>query len=95
MTAPPLKKEKVNCTAKNRRPDELTARAAAMQQLRFIREHYEALPDEKKRSHQMKRVMYVYRCKLCDGWHLTSRGKAQWRVTENDPYGVGRVDDEQ
>ena len=92
MTAPPPKQIKVNCANKKRRPDEITARAAAMMQLKKIREDYALLSDEMRRKHEMKRVMYVYRCRLCDGWHLSSKGKPQWRVTEDDPYGMRQVE---
>lgn len=59
MSAPPKKKRIVTCENKNRHPDELTARAAA---LHSIERH----PPENG-------ALWIYQCPVCRGWHLTKR----------------------
>jgi hypothetical protein len=56
MSAPPLKKEVRVCQKKHRHPDELTARAAAMDAIQ---------------RHGNTDKLFVYRCEHCKGWHLT------------------------
>lgn len=51
-----------NCKQKSRFTDEPQARAAALVALEHPR------PYEK----QPKTVLWVYRCKHCSGWHMTS-----------------------
>lgn len=55
------------CVAKNRYPDELTARAAG--------QHY--------REHYASELLYIYRCPHCAGFHLTrtphhKRSSVEW-----------------
>lgn len=71
MSAPPPRPSKARCQAKRRHADELTARAAAAS-------HLEAGSDRVK--------LYVYRCKHCDGWHLTKHWQPAPSVTAGDPY---------
>lgn len=69
MTAPPLKGHTKTCASKRRYPCELTARAAAM--------------DSIERNGNAK-VLGVYRCPQCGGWHLT-RQMGDYAVTSADP----------
>jgi len=69
MTAPPLKGHNKTCASKRRYPCELTARAAAM--------------DSIERNGNAK-VLGVYRCPYCNGWHLT-RQVGDYAVTSADP----------
>jgi hypothetical protein len=72
VTAPPPKKPIVTCASKRRHPDELTARAAASLHL------------ERK---EMGDELFVYRCPICDGWHLTGNQQgAAAAVTAGDPF---------
>lgn len=52
--------EHVVCLSKRRYPDESTARAFGMRAL--------ARPDNPQNA------LYVYRCVICGGWHLTKQG---------------------
>lgn len=69
MTAPPPKGHAKTCANKRRYPCELTARAAAM--------------DSIERNGNAK-VLGVYRCPYCNGWHLT-RQVGAYAVTSADP----------
>jgi hypothetical protein len=61
-----------SCKKKHRHPDEITARAAAM--------------DSIQKYHNVK-TLYVYNCPVCSGWHLTKSSKDHTiKVTEDDPF---------
>lgn len=71
MTAPPLKKPVANCKAKKRHATEFNARAAAMS-------HLQKTPEVTR--------LWVYQCRVCHGWHLTSsRTRGCLPVTADDP----------
>jgi hypothetical protein len=71
MTSPPLKKEVAVCQKKRRHPDELTARAAAM--------------DAIQRNRNADKL-FVYPCQHCRGWHLTRFPIGEGRmVTADNP----------
>jgi hypothetical protein len=70
MTAPPLKGRKLVCANKRRHPDELVARAAAMDSIT---------------RYANTAVLYVYHCEHCNGWHLSKRRNNNGAVTANDP----------
>lgn len=74
------KAEKAACESKHRHPDELTARAAAMDSIK---------------RHQNARRLFVYRCGVCQGWHLTRR-KVQKSVAviEGDPVSEAAPEDQ-
>jgi len=60
-----------HCANKRRYVTDVEARAAAMASL----EHHGG-PDK----------LWVYRCKDCDGWHLTKAGGYRWlAVTRDNP----------
>lgn len=61
--------EKAACARKRRYPDEILARAMAAVQAKW--------KDEGK--------LYIYRCKVCSGWHLTKRPNGT-PATSNDPF---------
>jgi hypothetical protein len=76
MSAPPLKKEVRVCQKKHRHPDELTARAAAMDAIQ---------------RHRNTETLFVYQCAHCRGWHLTRFPIGEGRmVTEDNPVHIGR-----
>lgn len=61
--------EKATCERKRRYPDENLARAFAAMRARKV--------DEGR--------LYIYRCKVCSGWHLTKRPNGT-PATSNDPF---------
>lgn len=63
--------EKATCEKKRRYPDEPSARAMAACQAKFKEEG----------------KLYVYRCKVCSGWHLTKRPNGT-PATAADPFAV-------
>ena len=69
MTAPPLKGHNKTCASKRRYPCELTARAAAMESIEV---------------NGNAKVLGVYQCPHCNGWHLT-RQVGTYAVTSADP----------
>jgi hypothetical protein len=72
MTAPPLKRPVLTCQRKLRWSDEFAARAAAMHRLEQ--------PD------QPLDRLWIYRCPMCAGWHLTSKRQAtSMMVTAANP----------
>jgi hypothetical protein len=71
VTAPPLKRPVLTCRRKKRHPDEFTARAAAMSAIE---------------QHDNAKVLYIYRCPECRGWHLTRRNNGVLvKVTADNP----------
>lgn len=64
------KKRLLACKSKHRHPDELTARAVAM--------------DAIEKYHNVD-TLYVYHCPFCSGWHLSKKGK-DIAVTEKNPF---------
>lgn len=59
------------CRKKRRFSDENLARVHAML----------SIQEEKNR-----RRLWVYHCRHCDGWHLTSKDQGRrWLVTEHEP----------
>lgn len=72
MSAPPLKRPVLTCLNKQRHPDEFVARAAAMHSL----ERPDCDVDR----------LWVYRCPLCRGFHLSSRPQGRGHmVTVTNP----------
>lgn len=71
MTAPPLKPKVLTCRSKKRHADEFTARAAAMSHIE------RGLADVAE--------LYVYKCNLCGGYHLT-KSRQRAAVTADDPF---------
>ncbi len=66
------KKRVESCKKKHRHPDEITARAAAMDSIQ---------------KHHNVDVLYVYNCPVCSGWHLTKSSKDHTiKVTEDNPF---------
>ena len=76
MSAPPTKKRILNCRAKRRYNDEVSARAAAMYALDQCDAHGREL-----------QALYVYTCPECGGYHLTRKAQGYLRrVERNTPY---------
>ena len=74
MSAPPLKdKSKLTCSKKKRYSDELTARAGCMTVLQ-------------QDPNNSPPKLWVYKCKECKGWHLTSNTQSWAGVTKDNPY---------
>jgi hypothetical protein len=75
MTAPPLKGRVLTCASKRRWSDEVSARAGAMSAIQF---------------YQNTDRLWVYRCKECNGWHLTSKdnGRRQMVTADNPVHAV-------
>lgn len=71
MTAPPLKKSQTNCKNKVRYSDEFAARAGSMVSIEL---------------HGNVDELYVYKCRHCNGWHLTKQRQRTAAVTVEDPY---------
>jgi hypothetical protein len=70
MSAPRLNPEMAKCRKKRRYSDEATARAGAMIQTQNGRVN----------------ALYVYRCRWCQGWHLTRNHQGiRHKVTADNP----------
>jgi hypothetical protein len=59
-----------SCLRKHRHPDEITARAAAM--------------DAIQKYHNVEKL-HVYHCPVCSGWHLSKKGD-DTAITEENPF---------
>jgi len=71
VSAPPKKRPVLICEGKRRYSCELTARAAAMISIT---------------EHGNVSRLYVYRCDVCGGWHLTKHPNGRkYMVTANNP----------
>lgn len=64
------KKRVSSCLRKHRHPDEITARAAAM--------------DAIQKYHNVEKL-HVYHCPVCSGWHLSKKGQ-DTAITEANPF---------
>jgi hypothetical protein len=76
MSAPPLKGQRLTCRNKHRHPDEIIARAAAMDAIT---------------RYGNVQVLYVYLCPECRGWHLSKKGNALYAVTKENPVAGRKV----
>lgn len=74
MSAPPKRKALVTCEGKNRYPDDIGARAAAMDAL------------QRYGNKEGVTALWVYKCGECDGWHLTKQRRPdKFKVTAENP----------
>lgn len=74
------KVERRTCESKRRHPDELTARAAAMDSIK---------------KYQTTQRLFVYQCGVCRGWHLTRRRNPNsLPVNEADPVAEAAPEDQ-
>lgn len=68
MSAPPPKLRELNCRKKRRLSDEFAARAVAAGEID---------------SGRVERL-WIYHCRECQGWHLTSQDQGRrWRVEKD------------
>lgn len=64
------KKRVYSCKNKHRHPDEITARASAMDAIQ---------------KYNNVESLHVYHCPVCSGWHLSKKGR-DIAITKDDPF---------